>query len=224
MSVALDTCSRCGDCLSACKEKLSPITLAELIVAGQDGQALQYGLDHCTGCGDCQVACPSELPLATLLIDSLNAHEQARWQALNANTWRERHQWREARLIRAKQDRAERLAAKAVNKLDDPHFAAPDKQARIEAAISRAAEQTPSLTATDDSQHSSDALDQAKRARIHAIMAKAQAKREGTPATAVSEPAEPAHPVTPAINAKHAKIAEAMAKAAALRAEQNKPT
>ncbi|HPE88370.1 MAG TPA: RnfABCDGE type electron transport complex subunit C [Spirochaetia bacterium] len=56
-------CVRCGDCVDACPEGLSPYRLLKLLRSGRPDEALAAGLGRCSSCGSCSYACRSRIPL-----------------------------------------------------------------------------------------------------------------------------------------------------------------
>ncbi|MBV8656895.1 MAG: electron transport complex subunit RsxB [Burkholderiales bacterium] len=129
--------------------------------------------DECTGCELCIAPCPVDCidMLPATLPGALPSGEA------RADLWRRRHQFHLFRVKREKGERADRLAAKAVAKLNDPHFQSADKQAKIRAALDRAAQRA--APEADTAAVSNPAVDTAarRRAKIEEAMAKAAALR-----------------------------------------------
>lgn len=142
---ASQPCIRCGACIEVCSAELQPQALYWFTSRQQEALAEQHGLLSCTECGDCNRACPSQLPLVQQFRDTrarLQQHHEARQRADAA---REQHAWHVVRLARDKQERADRLAAKApvvqeaeVEQVSDEVKA---RQAAIDAAMARARQQ-----------------------------------------------------------------------------------
>ncbi|MEH6460517.1 RnfABCDGE type electron transport complex subunit B [Chitinimonas sp. JJ19] len=124
-------------------------------------------VDECTGCELCIAPCPVD---CISMVPAMRPTAAVAREA-QAVQWRARHRFHLARVARDKRERADRLAAKALAKRDDPHFADAAKQAKIAAALDKAA----SRQAAD---LAAPALDPAaaRRAKLEAIMAKAAAR------------------------------------------------
>lgn len=150
-------CIGCTLCIQAC-----PVDA----ILGANKQMHTVLAQECTGCELCIAPCPVDcISMVPASRPTLPAEQQGQ-----AKHWRQRHQFRQFRLQRELHERNERLAAKALAKLQDPHFAAPEKQQRIEAALARAAER-----------REGDDAAQLKRAKLDSIMAKAAARLSPTP-------------------------------------------
>lgn len=122
-------CTQCGDCVPACREKLSAVAIWQALVANDDAQALELGLDSCTGCGDCDRACPSHIALSTLLVlrrDQLRERARTLQRAVTA---RQRFEARNARLQRDAEERSQR---------ESQLQASATSEDAVEAAIARA--------------------------------------------------------------------------------------
>ena len=145
-------CIGCTLCIQAC-----PVDA----ILGAVKQMHTVLTDECTGCELCIAPCPVDC-ISMVPAPRPVAEAQQRQQA---NHWHLRHQQRQLRQSREKQERSARLAAKALAKQQDPHFADPIKQAKIAAALARS---DPAPAADDPAQ--------LKRAKLDSIMAKAAAR------------------------------------------------
>ncbi|MFC4160826.1 electron transport complex subunit RsxC [Chitinimonas lacunae] len=219
-------CIRCGECAVVCPAELQPQQLYWFAKSKQFGRAQEWNLFDCIECGACAYVCPSDIALVDYYRFAKSEIWAAEKQKKAADLARERHEFRQFRLERERQEKAARLATKAVAKLDDPDFQDPEKQAKIRAALERhAARQAPATptpeptapTPTDDAE--------TKRAAIEAAMARAAKLREeqATPRTRTEEAAVPAPDAAAPVDPKRAAIEAAMARAAKLREEQATP-
>ena len=136
-------CIRCGKCAEACPAELQPQDLYWFGKSKQFGRAQEWHLFDCIECGCCSYVCPSEIPLVDYFRFSKSEIWAAEREKKAANTARERHEFRLHRIEREKQEKAERLAAKAAaaKKPEAAAAADEDKAAKIKAAMERAATQ-----------------------------------------------------------------------------------
>ncbi|HXU94123.1 MAG TPA: electron transport complex subunit RsxC [Gallionella sp.] len=146
-------CIRCARCADVCPADLQPQELYWFSKAKNFGKAQEYHLFDCIECGACSYVCPSHIPLVQYFLFSkseIHAREQEKQAADRA---RERFEYREYRIEREKQEKAERLAAKEraakeqaakqVPAVEAPVQANPENtlQLKIQAAIDHAKEQ-----------------------------------------------------------------------------------
>lgn len=195
-------CIRCGACADACPAKLQPMDLYWFAKAKNFGKAQEWHLFDCIECGACSYVCPSQLPLVDFYRYAKGEIWAAERERQAAGQARRRHEFRQFRIVRDKEEKAQRLAAHrtpAAAPADDA------KAAAIRAAMERAAQQAPQAAAQPAT------MDDAKRAAIQAAMERAAARK-----------AEADTPPAPAAmdDAKRAAIQAAMERAAALRAER----
>ncbi|HEX5126947.1 MAG TPA: electron transport complex subunit RsxC [Rhodocyclaceae bacterium] len=105
-------CIRCGDCARACPADLQPFELYWHSRAKNFGKAQEYNLFDCIECGCCSYVCPSHIPL----VDYYRFAKSEIWarerQKSEADTARERFEFRNERAEREKQEKAEKLAAR----------------------------------------------------------------------------------------------------------------
>ena len=130
-------CIGCTLCIQSC-----PVDA----IVGASKKMHTILLEDCTGCGLCIPPCPVDcivvVPIDRLRGDGYRVADRPseRWRE-RAAAARSRTAARNARLVRERSDRDERLAAKAVHKLANlsPHDPeAERKRATIEAALARA--------------------------------------------------------------------------------------
>lgn len=132
----VNPCIRCGECARACPALLLPQQLYWHARAKDFDKAQDHNLFDCIECGCCTYVCPSNLPLVQyyrFAKTEIWAQERERKAADKA---RERHEFRQFRIEREKEEKAARhkTRAKAVKK----DAAADEKKAAIQAAMERA--------------------------------------------------------------------------------------
>lgn len=124
-------CIRCGSCVDACANGLTPFDLNAKIQAGDLEGAARVGLMDCMSCGSCAYACPSGIPL-------LQAFDYARGKLAERQS--RKHQQEETkRLAAARKAREEAiLEAKKQMMLKRKAEMAAKKKAEEEAAAAQA--------------------------------------------------------------------------------------
>ncbi|MCW8962527.1 MAG: electron transport complex subunit RsxC, partial [Gammaproteobacteria bacterium] len=125
-------CIRCGECATVCPSRLAPQQLLSLIRADDLEQAQRWNLEDCIECGCCNAVCPSHIPLASYYRyakGEIRAQGNARAKAQHA---KQRYEFRNDRIERAKREREERLKKKK-EALKAKEAAATDNQATPEA-------------------------------------------------------------------------------------------
>ena len=73
-------------------------------------EAQEYGLTACIECGCCDFVCPSHIPLVQWFLYGKGQLRQRAIETRATDLARERFEAREARLLRKKQERAEKMA------------------------------------------------------------------------------------------------------------------
>ncbi|MEW6205969.1 MAG: RnfABCDGE type electron transport complex subunit B [Pseudomonadota bacterium] len=120
-------CIGCTLCIKAC-----PVDA----IVGSSKRRHAVLAELCTGCELCIPPCPVDC------IDMVFMPEFSDWDQTQAHAARARMQLQETRLMRQKQEQAERLEAKAIHKLDEldntPSPDAAAKKAVVQAALARA--------------------------------------------------------------------------------------
>jgi electron transport complex protein RnfC len=178
-------CIRCTRCAEVCPTELQPMDLYWFAKSREFGKAQEYSLFDCIECGSCSYVCPSHIPLVQyyrFAKSEIWARDNDNNAAENA---RKRHDFRQYRIEREKQEKADRLAAKekaaqaakaaqpaaAVNPDGDPENT---MQRKIQAAIDHAKEQAatvkPQNTEVLTPQQQAEIADiEARRARIQEL-------------------------------------------------------
>ncbi len=135
-------CIRCGKCMEACPVDLLPQQLYWYAKSAQFDRVQDYKLGDCIECGCCSYVCPSEIPLVSYYRYAKSEIREEQEKKRKVDLARERFEFREYRLARAK---AERDAKRAQHKaaLQKKKAAAQgnkdtnSKQAAIQAALER---------------------------------------------------------------------------------------
>ena len=147
-------CIRCSRCAQACPADLQPMDLFWFSQSREFDKAQAFSLFDCIECGACSYVCPSHIPLVQYFQfakSEIRAREQDKQAADHA---RERHEFREYRIEREKQEKAGKLAAReqairqsqaAANPVPGPAIR-PEIQAAIERARAQAASVEPRNT------------------------------------------------------------------------------
>jgi electron transport complex protein RnfC len=126
-------CIRCGECARVCPASLLPQQLNLQVRNGLWDEAQAYGLAACIECGCCDFVCPSHIPLVEWFRYGKGELRERAREALASEKARQRFENREARLLRRKQERAEKMAGRKQALKDKAA-----QQARIQASIARA--------------------------------------------------------------------------------------
>ncbi|MDD2700032.1 MAG: electron transport complex subunit RsxC [Sideroxydans sp.] len=194
-------CIRCTRCTDVCPAELQPQDLYWFAKSNNFGKAQEFSLFDCIECGACAYVCPSHIPL-------VHYYRYAKSEILvrdhdkrAADLARERHEFRQFRIEREKQEKAERLAQKeraaaeakaaaaaaaaALPTPVDPDADADDtQQMRIDAALARAKEQAAAANPQNTEQ-----LTPEQRAEVEAIEARrAKIRQMASDAGADDEP------------------------------------
>jgi len=105
-------CIRCTRCTEVCPVNLQPQDLYWFAKAKEFGKAQTFSLFDCIECGACSYVCPSHIPLVQYYRFAKSEIRERTQEKHSADRARERHEFREYRIEREKQEKAEKLAAK----------------------------------------------------------------------------------------------------------------
>lgn len=183
-------CIRCTRCAEVCPAELQPQDLYWFAKSKEFGKAQEFSLFDCIECGACSYVCPSHIPLVQYYRFAKSEIWARESDKTSADAARERFEFREYRLEREKQEKAEKLAAKekaaaeaklaaaklaeaqaAANIAPPPRTEAEAKiQAAIEAAKQQAAAVKPKNTEQLTPQQQAEIAEiEARRAHIHEL-------------------------------------------------------
>lgn len=105
-------CIRCARCADVCPADLQPQDIYWFAKARDFGKTQEYSLFDCIECGACAYVCPSHIPLVQYYRFAKSEIWQREQEQQAAEIARERHEYRQFRIEREKQEKAERLALK----------------------------------------------------------------------------------------------------------------
>jgi electron transport complex protein RnfC len=126
-------CIRCGECARVCPATLLPQQLHLQVRNGLWEPAKEYGLSACIECGCCDYVCPSHIPLVDWFRYGKSEQRRRNLESEASDLARKRFENREARLLRLKQERAEKMARRKQVLKEGA-----SRQDRIRASIDRA--------------------------------------------------------------------------------------
>lgn len=105
-------CIRCGQCAQACPVSLLPQQLYWYAKNENIDKAMDYNLLDCIECRCCDYVCPSHIPLAEYFVFAKALQRKKTQDQYRADIARERFEFREYRLARNQQERAQMMAVK----------------------------------------------------------------------------------------------------------------
>lgn len=126
-------CIRCAECARVCPAQLLPQQLHFHIRNNQWAEVEEHQLKSCIECGCCDFVCPSHIPLTNWFRYGKSELRTQTVEKQKADLARQRHEARDERLLRIKQEKAQRLAQKKQALKDQA-----EKKQKIAAAIERA--------------------------------------------------------------------------------------
>ena len=129
-------CIRCSKCTDVCPADLLPQQLYWFTRSNNYDAAQDYNLFDCIECGCCAYVCPSHIPLVQYYRHAKTEIWSQEVQKKAADIARSRHESRQFRLERIKQERAERMAKKK-RALSSDGGSKDAKKAAIQAALDR---------------------------------------------------------------------------------------
>ncbi|TQV87486.1 electron transport complex subunit RsxC [Aliikangiella coralliicola] len=153
-------CIRCSECQQACPVDLLPQQLYWFSESKQWEPLEKQGLFDCIECGACAYVCPSEIPLVHYYRFGKSEIRKNKANQEKAEKAKQRFEFREMRLARAKEERAmkhkkaaEERKKAANNQQEDPS----GKQAAINRALERVKQKKAGLAQSQTTQDSGEA-------------------------------------------------------------------
>jgi len=105
-------CIRCGVCATVCPAQLLPQQLFWMASSKNFDLIQDYHLFDCIECGCCAQICPSQIPLVQYYRFAKTEIWNQERERIKSDHARDRHDFRQTRIDREKQERAEKLRKK----------------------------------------------------------------------------------------------------------------
>ena len=105
-------CIRCGECVEVCPANLLPQQLYWFAGNKDYERAQEYNLFSCIECGCCAYVCPSQIPLVQYYRYAKSDIREQERERIKSDIARQRHENRQERLEKQKQEREARLKKK----------------------------------------------------------------------------------------------------------------
>jgi len=121
-------CIRCGECVNVCPAELLPQQLHWYINGGNLEKAREHNLFDCIECGACAWVCPSQIKLVDYYRFAKSELKYLDYKREKSDQAQIRHEQREARLLRLKQERMDKRK-RSTRRTKDPDKMKKDLQA-----------------------------------------------------------------------------------------------
>ncbi|MET1253842.1 electron transport complex subunit RsxC [Aliikangiella maris] len=138
-SIPHQECIRCSECEKVCPVNLLPQQLYWFSQSDQWDNLQNQGLSDCIECGACAYVCPSEIPLVQYYRYAKSVIQHNEQKQIASDKAKQRFEFREMRLARAKAERANKhaKAAEARKKVTLNDDSLDNKKAAINEALAR---------------------------------------------------------------------------------------
>lgn len=132
-------CIRCGNCADVCPVNLLPQQLYWHARAHEFDRLQDFNLFDCIECGCCDYVCPSHIALVQYYRYAKSEIWAQEREKRQSDVARQRHEFKQARLLREKQERAERHRRKAtaLKQKSENQQELDAKKSAIQAAVER---------------------------------------------------------------------------------------
>ena len=130
-------CIRCTRCADVCPADLQPQELHWFAKSKNLDKANKYHLFDCIECGACNYVCPSNIPLVQYFRFAKSEIRALEHEKAAAALARERFEFRQSRIERDKQEKAEKLAQKERAALAARQSAAASVESQVEAGAAQ---------------------------------------------------------------------------------------
>jgi electron transport complex protein RnfC len=124
-------CIRCGECVNVCPAQLLPQQLHWYIKGGNLEKARQHHLYDCIECGACAWVCPSQIRLVDFYRYAKSELKYLDYKRKKSDEAQIRHEQRELRLLKLKQERAAKRK-RTRRRTSDPDKMKKDLQATLD--------------------------------------------------------------------------------------------